>query len=534
MSRITSLSEGRLDAIFETLQGELESFPSRSLSQVFARDRLVQRMRKRAVYVDPELSSKAIETFLNNNRSVRSPMIEPKVLANARYYITVMLERYTSTFDEEAIQTPLNPAYLFDHWRFGPGSSNGVTGTHTAEKIIQSMTCTLCCVPYVRSLRFCNPYFRLFDESNENCGYTVVEGSRLATVPKNQDTERTIAVEPSGNMAMQLAAGSYLEGVLRYIGLDISEQQPKNKAAAKRGSEEDSLATIDLSSASDMISIDLVRQLFPRDWFRLLMAIRSPRMKLPNGESISLNMISTMGNGFTFPLMTLIIAALIYAYRACHGGPNLFIDWKDTCVFGDDIIIPKHEFQGICELLTQAGLNVNYDKSFCSGPFRESCGGDYYEGVDVTPFYIKSLADDPSVYVVINQVLEWGARCNMHLYRTLKQLVDLIDGKVHLVPEWLNPNQGILTSLVSTRYKYLSLVPYRRRLRSSVFDMSLAVGGYVEQLGPNLFFLPRSERIKVVVRRARLPHGFLDGRDVRKRTTTLSLSISLVVEMVMA
>lgn len=505
---VNSRDEERLSAFLCTLSEEL--LVNGPITPGIHRQ--VQRARKRARFHREELRGSAIKNFVLINDEVRRLQIErppslnldQRVLNNARYFITNVLERYTTSFDELAIQQPLEQSFLFSNWRFGPGASNGIKGSHAVEKIHQDMTCTALCEPLVLKLRRTNPYFVARDGRLKITGTSIVEGSRLTTVPKNEDTERTIAIEPSGNMCMQLAAGAYLEGALRHIGLNISNQQPKNMAMARRGSIDGSIATIDLKSASDMISIDLVRALMPQSWFDLLMKIRSPKILVPDvldtgvvktdgGIQLELHMISTMGNGFTFPLMTLILVALIYGFRCTRGGPNLFIDWSDTCVFGDDIIIPKHEYIGFVDVLTKAGLIVNIDKSFCEGPFRESCGGDFLNGVDITPFYVKTLATEPDVYVVINQVLQWGYREKLSLPHTLSLLRAFIDGKPHLVPEWLNPDQGVKTSGCPRRYTYLTLShEYQSPPKEATeFLMSLAVGGYLsEGKGGGLFFLP--------------------------------------------
>jgi len=526
-SNVQGRNEERLTAFFNTMLGELlDKGP-----QTHAVSRQVQRARKRARFLREELRGNSINDFLLINERVRilqnesppSVTTDPRIMANARYFILTILERYTSSWDELAIQQPLEMSYLWSNWRFGPGASNGIKGTHAADKIWQNMTCTALCEPLVLKLRSLNPYFTAKDGREGVSGTKQVDGSRLTTVPKNEDTERTIAIEPSGNMCLQLAAGMYLEGALRRIGLDIRNQQPKNVAMAKRGSEYGDVATLDLKSASDMISIDLVRALMPGSWFDLLMKLRSPTITVPrDGKSrdsdiqVELHMISTMGNGFTFPLMTLIIVALIYGYRCTRGGPSLFIDWTNTCVFGDDIIIPTHEYVDIVDVLTKAGLIVNLDKSYSDGTFRESCGGDFSNGVDITPFYVKSLAAEPDVYVVMNQVLAWCAREKIPMHKTLTLLRSFIDGKVHLVPEWLNPDQGVLTAGCPKRYTYLSLAHEFKPLPKEAipFSMPLAVGGYISQVGDGLFYLPRSIKPpRVRTRRSRLPRGYLDGWD---------------------
>ena len=532
--------ERRLTAFFTTLLEELlDKGPQNA-----AVSRQVQRARKRARFLREELRGRAIADFIAVNQRVEeiqkisppSRVLDRRVVDNARYFITTVLERFTSTFDELAIQQPLEMSYLYSNWRFGPGASNGIKGTHTAEKISQDMTCTALCEPLVLKLRRLNPYFMAKDGQYGVSGTKQIEGSRLTTVPKNEDTERTIAIEPSGNMCLQLAAGMYLEGALRRIGLDIRNQQQKNIAMAKRGSETGEVATLDLKSASDMISIDLVRALMPDEWFDLLMKLRSPTITIPSdgkagdaGVQLELHMISTMGNGFTFPLMTLLLVALIYGFRCTRGGPSLFVDWSNTCVFGDDIIIPTHEYTGFVDVLTKAGLVVNLDKSFSEGAFRESCGGDFLNGEDITPFYVKTLVNEADVYVVINQVLNWAQRHKLRLHRTLALLRSYIDGKPHLVPEWLNPDQGILTAGCPRRYTYLSIVQEMVRLPTGAthFSMPLAVGGYIVPVGDGLFYLPRGNKPpKVKVRRSRLPQGYLDGWDPSYRSQPAAAEVA--------
>jgi hypothetical protein len=518
----------RLNNLFAAMLEDLNEKESTNPARDYAIQRQVQRMRKRAKFDDGDLHLRAVAGFTSCNSLVGDTgvTLSEALIVEAARYIEYVLERFTTAFDESNIQQSLDPTYLNDTWKYGPGASNGIKGSHAAEKIVQSMTCTVLCKPFVLTLRKHNAYFQLFDERNGNDGTTVVRGSRLATVPKNETTRRTIAIEPSGNMAMQLAAGTYIEGALRKIGLDIRDQQPKNKLMAQRGSIDGSIATIDLKSASDMFQLYLIRRLWPKRWYKLLTALRSEEIDIGDGTWIKMNMISTMGNGFTFPLMTMTIVALIYAYRRLNGGPNLFIDWSDTCVFGDDIIIPVSEYEGIVNTLSEAGLIVNLDKSFSSGPFRESCGGDYYEGVDVTPFYVSSLDSDAAVYVAINQVLSWGGRHNCLLLRSLLYLKSLIKGKVHLVPEWCNPDQGVRTAAVPRKYSYLQPIVDRKRHKSDVFDVPLAVGGYIIAGEPDNFYAPRLFKTRWRVRHSRLPNGYLDGADPVSRTAPVTDFVS--------
>lgn len=512
----------RLETYLEILTNELATKTSSDLSEVFALQRYQSRARKRARLPGNDLDGRAIVKFVSLNMRTGHDYITapPDVMSNARYFIQVALERYTARVAPAFVQETLDLPHLMSFWRFGPGASNEVTGSHPAVKIDQDMTCTARCEPLVRLLRGTHPYLQYNDVRKGVRGSHVIQGSRLSTVPKNEDTVRTIAIEPSGNMAIQLAAGYYLEEVLRSIGLDIRTQQPKNKRLAQLGSIDGSLATIDLSSASDMISCNLVRSLMPRRWYNLLMDIRSPSIKLPNGEWHDLNMISTMGNGFTFPLMTLILASLIYGYRAVHNGPNLRIDWTHTAVFGDDIIVPTAEAVPIMHLLQSVGLIVNFDKSYCEGPFRESCGGDFHLGTDVTPVYVKSLQSDSEIYVAINQLLDWTGR---HKYLPLSYLylVSCLKKGPYFVPEWRNPDEGILIQSGPRRYKYLSTVTREHRY-DGLYAMTLVCGGYLTDRNGELFYAPRDSLPRKRTRSSRIPKGFLDGWDPRKRSRRLS------------
>jgi len=542
----TKDAEVRLKTFFAVLLDELATRESHHAGKQFAIDRLRARMRKRADLPNPALKVKACADFVALNSSLADFKLNLTgiEIGNASLFITRALERHTKSYDVDDVQNPLSGDVLFDNWRFGPGASNGVLGSHTVEKICQKMTCTARSEKLVRLLRMNNPYFSCFDAANGG-GISLVSGSRLEVVPKNEDTMRTIAIEPSGNMAMQLAAGRYLEDALRGIGLDITCQQPKNKALAHSGSITGHLATLDMKSASDMIHPDLVRALMPPIWFQLLDTIRSEECVL-DGDRVVLNMISTMGNGFTFPLMTMLIASLIYAYRASKGGPNLFIDWSQTAVFGDDVIVPSGEYAGVCDILERAGFVINTDKSYCEGPFRESCGGDYYEGLDVTPFYAKSLRHTTDIYIVINQVLDWCGKLEIPLPATLYYLKFCVGERPYLVPEWHSPFAGILTAQCKTRYKYLQLQLQKTEYVDLGFTMMLAVGGYIDsRIEPAgldskgnkisreiVTYAPRPKFSRVRVKDARLPRGYLDGYDPSKRSEKVSSFVSLLVEAI--
>lgn len=506
---------GRLNGLFSVMQEDLCERRAHSEFQQYAVTRQLERAKKRAKLGGRGLSEAAVTKFKDVCDTVQRMQVvmDPFIEHNARLFIAKAFERFNGRDDPEDVQKPYDDDAPFRNWRFGPGASIGTRSKHPAEKIGEPMSCTASAVPFVKQLRESNHYLRAYDIGNGNCGYNVVEGSRLATVPKNEETERTIAIEPSGNMALQLSLGEYISQVLKSIGLDISSQQQKNKLLAQRGSIDGSFSTIDMSSASDMFKIELVRRLLPSRLYVTMMNIRSRYTELPDGTRLELPMMSTMGNGFTFPMMTLIFTALVYACRLSQGGPSNYLDWSKTAVYGDDIIVPTHEGERLVEVLTGCGFVVNRDKSYFSGPFRESCGGDYYEGGDVTPFYVKDMSCDAEVYVAINKCFEWCAKTNIILWRTLGYLKDLLSGPVCFVPEWHGDDAGFRVAQVERRYKHLQVKASPRRTIHQFFEVMLACGGYTSPLDPNgSSYTPQPYKTRYVVRKSRLPRGYLDGR----------------------
>jgi hypothetical protein len=231
--------------------------------------------------------------------------------------------------------------------------------------------------------------------------FQVVDGGRLAVVPKSAKTDRTILIEPTMNLFLQLGAGSYIRKRLLTVGIDLNDQT-RNQTLASLG-----WATIDLKSASDTVYRELVYQLLPWDYFWYYDSIRSPFYKEDAESGYKyLQKFSSMGNGFTFELESLIF----WAIAQCVLDQN---SSRERCgVFGDDIAVPLGFGNLVVEHLEAFGFQVNRDKSFTRGPFRESCGRHYFNGTDVTPIYQKEI---PSSYAEI-------IRLHNRLYRASARL----------------------------------------------------------------------------------------------------------------
>jgi hypothetical protein len=154
------------------------------------------------------------------------------------------------------------------------------------------------------------------------------------------------------------------------------------------------LATLDLKDASDRVSDQLVRLLFPEHVYTFLGCCRSTATELPNGELLRLEKFAPMGSALCFPVMALTIWSLL---KAALPDPDIPV-W----VYGDDVIVPRDYSRAAMATLESFGLAINHDKSCDQGFFRESCGMDAFSGVDVTPIRFRTVwspSPSPSSYV---------------------------------------------------------------------------------------------------------------------------------------
>lgn len=221
---------------------------------------------------------------------------------------------------------------------------------------------------------------------------------RVALVPKTMKTPRVIAMEPVWMQFVQ-------QGLLRlftdtlmdprhrklYTGLWWKDQEP-NRVLAHEGSKTGSLATIDLSDASDRVSLSLVEALMGDHKFllRAVLACRSERSVLPDGREINLKKFASMGSALCFPIESMVF------YTICQvAARRLGLSSTTIRVYGDDIIVASEVAQSVIGLLESFGLKVNTRKSFTTGLFRESCGADWFKGENVGVVKLRHpLPDD--------------------------------------------------------------------------------------------------------------------------------------------
>lgn len=356
---------------------------------------------------------------LATNRRLKLTAISPhlvdsdihQVLSLAQWKIGSMLSDFPE-LDELAFE-------------FGPGANTNVKGRVACPraKLSAGLECSTDLAPTVGAFLSETPHWTALhshfeSEDSYRVNVSVVPG-KVIFVPKNAKTDRTIVVEPLLNSFYQKGVGTYFKKVLSRSGVDLTDQT-KNQRMAARGSIDGSLATIDLSMASDCMASELVWSLFPMRWAELLSSLRTSEVLVPPAVSrlvdvdaglvtkpiggvLRLEKFSSMGNGYTFELESMIFYAL--AYSVCR---TLGLRQKDISIYGDDIIVPVPAVPLLRKVLEHCGFAFNTAKSFASGPFRESCGADYLNGFDIRPFYQKTPVSERTLFTMHNWFVRSG------------------------------------------------------------------------------------------------------------------------------
>ncbi len=281
-------------------------------------------------------------------------------------------------------------------FRFGPGASTTIKRADACfeNKLAAPLVCSEEMLPVIDEVlrefplwaRFKTPVPHSDVEQGveiSSCD-VVVDTAKLIFVEKNAKTHRPICVEPLLNGFMQLGIGAYLKDRLRIHAKQDLGDQVRNQSLAQAASVSGKLATIDLSSASDTLAFSVVFDLLPEEWVDLLATFRTGHMNY-GGREYELEKFSSMGNGYTFELESLIFWALSSACTELSGEDRDLVS-----VYGDDIIVPVKAVDLLMATLTWCGFNLNREKSFWTGKFRESCGADWLDGDAVRPVFKKT------------------------------------------------------------------------------------------------------------------------------------------------
>jgi hypothetical protein len=386
---------GMFCKVFDTESGNLLDTPHEGIVKCLRE--VLRIYKKLALATDQEtyLDRKAKDEFFKNDE-VCDRALE---LSPTRLFILDRVCRYIlpniDSFDERELKG-----------KHGPGA---VVEQYTPNQKWQAMT----------------TYSSRLDELGFDCYYgsdtgvtAIVDSSisssygassnraRLISVLKNSTSRRTITVEPLVRQFVQQMFNTLLRDHISRCSvlscsLDLTDQS-KNQILALDGSRTGLWSTLDLKSASDLLSVKIVDIVF-RHKPRLLAALKDCRSEeVGSSDTIrTLSKYAGMGNATTFPVQSVVFAVLAIAalLEGLHKFPsfrNVRAVARSVRVYGDDIIVPSAQAHLVMDWITSAGLAVNTRKSFTTGNFRESCGVDAYRGIDVTPLYVRFRPDQVS------------------------------------------------------------------------------------------------------------------------------------------
>jgi len=379
---------------------------------------------KKLDYADSSLDEAAFRGWIEVEERLRTLQMNPKVLRS----LAVILRTILAPIDDSVILP-----------KFGPGK--------VAERGCNNVFDKLDCLSTDAKLEYA---FRAMRRTSDvtrtghhgspwlpvTHSYDSGRISLLRFVPKDINKSRSICMEPNGYMYYQQEVlrmmRNGMEQGLMSLFVDMSDQT-RNQEAAIHGSLFHGSDTLDLSSASDSVSVDLVRRIFPKDYLYYMLATRTSMVKLPNGGIVSVKKFAPMGSAVCFPTQCCVFTAcsLLASIAVSRGitPENLEITEADVrdhikhrlwrsrhdssaysaeryeppVVFGDDIIVDTRVSDTVISILTNLGFVVNVNKSFTGmQSFRESCGVFACDGQDVTPviFRIPSFGEvwDTEIY----------------------------------------------------------------------------------------------------------------------------------------
>lgn len=231
----------------------------------------------------------------------------------------------------------------------------------------------------------------------ERLAGSAVRHDRLMFIHKNITSLRSIGAQPTCSGMLQLGVHTVMVPILKRIGIDLTNQG-WNQLLAREGSlhweEPECYVTLDKSDASNLLVKMLVAFSLPQAWSELLLQLRTPGYEAPpefGGGRFDYEMYAGMGNGTTFAVESLVFWAI--AAATYDGSIEEFVAKREFAVYGDDVILRRSHAKRYMALAKYLGFKFNAKKTFLDGPFRESCGADYYAGVPVRPATLNSETD---------------------------------------------------------------------------------------------------------------------------------------------
>lgn len=339
----------------------------------------------------PELENEFAAKFCDTDASLGNISIDPKdpVIRVA----TDLVTRIFSGFNPEDLRC-----------KDGPGAVSNYAGQNKKAKKLDYYRCT--------TADFL-PFFFVNEKALRDnyelwpTGSILEPVSKVYFVPKDSRGPRVISAEPRECQFLQQGVAQWMKDRLESHHLtkgfvNFTDQSINGHLALLTSLLRDH-ATLDLSEASDRVSIQLVDTLFSglpllKHW---LMTTRSVYTELPNGRRVKLNKFAPMGSATCFPVLATVIWALCKAKYLVEFHDEMDLPMSGSVdpnfyVYGDDIICDSFFALDVIAILHSVGLKVSRPKSFIGVDFAESCGVDAFQGHDVTPVKLRQVPELPT------------------------------------------------------------------------------------------------------------------------------------------
>lgn len=245
-----------------------------------------------------------------------------------------------------------------------------------------------CTFPTIFPPEYCTPVSKW--KNSDPC-------SRVIAVPKSYKAARIIAQEDSGRQFLCQGYRTLLSEKLsrgKYGKYSHLDDQSLNQQLAEKGSIDGSIATIDLSHASDSVTKSLVKELFP-EWFcKAICGLVPDYVEYTykgRQRRALLHMFATSGNALTFIVEDIVFLAIALAAEEVSRKLGNVPRMGSVSVYGDDIICPSYSYDTTVDFLEALGFSVNADKSFSGTEnlYRESCGVECLNGEHVESRYFS-------------------------------------------------------------------------------------------------------------------------------------------------
>lgn len=424
--------QGFTRIVFNIDNGSLLEKPS--IDGIFSLRQICSLFKKIKINCTKERYEKAIRDFRSVDSSIVDVLetIPDNLLSDYNSIASILCTTLFHDYDTEKLVPHHGPGFTADHL-FG-NQKYDHNRLHYEELL-----------SFPKGLNFWNSE-ESYNNDDIDIAFNVTGNARLCAVPKTLKAPRIIALEPASRQFLQQGIKDYLYDHIEnntFLNKSINFQdQSINRSLALENSVTRYQSTIDLSAASDRINKQLIYLMLSsvpklRDD---VFSTRSDVIEI-DGEPVKLNKFASMGSALCFPLESLhffILCAVVIKGSRRTLTHMEAIKLATICVkvYGDDIIIPSTFTERLYETFPIFGSKVNMSKSFVKSKFRESCGCDAYDGVDITPLYARQII--PNKRTCSNQIVSYVSLTNQLfnkcLFRTSSYIKEHIEKLVGILP----------------------------------------------------------------------------------------------------